>query len=388
MKRAWIPCALTTALAVADFVLTPSVTVAAGALMLIAIAVTGAVVASRRPDNPSGWLLSVIALSFAGSVAGDALYEAEGLVVGAWLAGWVWVPAMVSVATFPLVFPTGKLLSPRWRPVLWGLIAVGPFLAFGAAFSSGELEDYPGVRNPFGMKGVDAFGELGFFLLLVLVVASIAALVVRFRRSRGVERQQLKWVTAAAAVFPLTLLSPFDDDAGFMVLVLGVLIIALAVAVAILRYRLYDIDVVIRRTVTYAALTATLVGAYLLTILISQLVLPARSRLRRGAVDARRRGGVRTRARGGSRGQSTGASSAAATTLSRRWRRSGCAPATRSTSTRSPVSCASSSAPRCSPRTSRSGCGRRDDRAGVGDGHGPVRRRARLHELRRTLDGA
>ena len=120
-------------------------------------------------------------------------------------------------------------------------------------------------------------GGVGFALMLIAVVASAASLVVRFRRSRGDERQQLKWVTAAAAVFVVIFMTPIEefagDDIGFATLLLGLLIVAAAVAIATLRYRLYDIDVVINRTLVYGALTATLAAVYIGTVLLLQLAL-------------------------------------------------------------------------------------------------------------------
>ena len=277
MRRAWLLCALVAALAVTGAVLDPRPLMAASAGFLIAIAAVGAAVAGRRPDNPSGWLLCVIALSFSGTVAGDTLYTETGWVYSAWFTSWFWVPAMVSVATFPLVFPTGRVLSGRWRWVLWGVRAGGLLVLIGAAFSPGELEDYGGLQNPLGIEVVGELGSLAFFVLMAALFASISSMVVRFRRSRGVERQQLKWVTSAAAMFPFTLIAPVDEDGGFLLLLAGVFLIALAVAVAILRYRLYDIDLVIRRTLVYAALTATLAAIYLVSVLALQLVLPERS---------------------------------------------------------------------------------------------------------------
>jgi hypothetical protein len=280
VKRAWIPCVLTTALAVMDFALTPTVVVGLGAPMLICVAMVGGVVSSRVPANPSGWLLSVIALSLAGAVAGNALYEHEGAVVGAWATTWVWVPGMVSVAVFGVVFPTGRPLSGSWRWLLWTSATAGVALIVGSALAIGEFEDYPGVRNPYGVTGGAEVAAAGFALLVVSVLGSIAALVVRFRRSHGVQRQQMKWVASGAAFFPVAFSGAgFSDDAGFLLLLAGLLIIALTVAVAILRYRLYDIDVVINRALVYAALTVTLAATYLATVLLTQLVLPERSNL-------------------------------------------------------------------------------------------------------------
>ena len=162
---------------------------------------------------------------------------------------------------------------------------------------------------------------LGFALMLGAMLASTASLVIRFRRSHGVERQQLKWVTAAAALFLVIFVFPTDllggDDLGFASLLLGLLVVAGAIAISMLRYRLYDIDVVIRRTLTYGALTATLAAAYL------ALRAAGRAGRRRVGprgrrVDARRGGAVPARRARASSGTWTAASSAAATTPRRR----------------------------------------------------------------------
>ena len=200
----------------------------------------------------------------------------------AWLASWIWIPAMIPALTlFPLLFPSGRLLTPRWRPIVWVAIAACPAVFIGTAFAPGQFEDYP-VENPLGAEGalevpVQVIGGLGFALMLVAMIASAASLVIRFRRSHGEERQQLKWVTAAFVLFVVIFVTPTDkiagDDVGFASLLLGLLIIAAAVAVAMLRYRLYDIDVVINRALVYGALTAILAGVYIGSVLLLQLVL-------------------------------------------------------------------------------------------------------------------
>jgi len=145
----------------------------------------------------------------------------------------------------------------------------------GFAFTPGEFEDLPAV-NPLGLgdplgTAAEVANGLGFLLLVIGTLTAIASIVVRFRRSRGIERQQLKWVTAAAALLPLS--QAPSGDIGFAALLLGALVLAGAVAIAMLRYRLYDIDVVINRTLVYGALTATLAACYLGSVLLLQVVL-------------------------------------------------------------------------------------------------------------------
>jgi hypothetical protein len=253
--------------------------------VLAAFGVVGAVVASRRPGNPVGWIMCLIPVSFGSYLVGRRVYwsltladpgsDAAELV--AWLSNWIWIPAMfAALAFFPLLFPTGTPPGPRWRPVVWIAAAAAVAMVVGVAFAPGRLEDFP-IDNPLGLEGglgtvVEVVGALGFLAGAGSVLAAIASMVVRFRRSRGVERQQLKWVTAAAALLLLLLPVP-GEKLGFATLLLGFLVIAAAVAVAMLRHRLYDIDVVINRTLVYGALTATLAAAYLAVVLLLQLAL-------------------------------------------------------------------------------------------------------------------
>jgi hypothetical protein len=261
------------------------------ALVLTALGVIGAVVASRQPRNVIGWILCAIPVSLGLLILSSHVYWALALdhpegsdtaALVAWLASWIWIPAMIPALTlFPLHFPSGRLLTSRWRPIVWVAIAACPAVFIGTAFASGRFEDYP-VENPLGAEGalevpVQVIGGLGFALMLVAMIASAASLVIRFRRSHGEERQQLKWVTAAFVLFVVIFVTPTDkiagDDVGFASLLLGLLIIAAAVAIAMLRYRLYDIDVVINRTLVYGALTAILAGVYIGSVLLLQLVL-------------------------------------------------------------------------------------------------------------------
>ena len=302
-RVAWIGCGITGLTAAAGLALAVAhggestlgvFAAAAEAVMLTSIAVIGAVVASRLPHNPCGWLVCVIPASFSLAILADRVYDSleqpvRGFALLApWLVSWIWIPAMLSVAWFPQLFPSGRPLTGRWRALVWTGAAAGVPLFIGTAFAGGRLEDYPEIQNPVGTSGaigtlVDVLGGIGFALLVVTVLGAIASLVTRFRRSRGVERQQLKWVATAALVFPVAFSMPTPeaagDDLGFTLLLFALFLIALAVAVAILRYRLYDVDLVINRTLVYGALTALLAGAYLVSVLLLQLVLSPSSDL-------------------------------------------------------------------------------------------------------------
>jgi hypothetical protein len=261
------------------------------AVVLLLLGVIGAVVTARQPRNAIGWILCAIPLSLGLLILGSHVYwslaleDPEGSRAAelvAWLSAWVWIPAMVSALTlFPLLFPSGRPLTSRWSWVAWVAIGSCPALFIGTAFAPGRLEDYP-IQNPLGASGpieiaVGAIGVLGFALMLGAMLAATASLVIRFRRSHGVERQQLKWVSAAAALFLVIFVFPTDllggDDLGFAGLLLGLLLVASAVAISMLRYRLYDIDVVIRRTLTYGALSATLAATYLVLVLLIGLAV-------------------------------------------------------------------------------------------------------------------
>jgi hypothetical protein len=260
------------------------------ALVLAMFAALGAVVIRKRPANAVGWILCVIPVSLGALLVSSHLYESfaahhpDALVTElmAWLASWVWIPFVVPALTlFPLLFPTGRLLTPRWRWVVVVVALSFVMLFIGVAFEPGRLEDYPLVENPLGASGsfeapVRVVGSLGFALMLVATLASAVSLVVRFRRAHGEERQQLKWVTTAAALFVVIFSVPeqvVGEEGGFALLLLGLLVVELAVAIAMLRYRLYDIDVVINRALVYGSLTASLAVVYVGSVLLLQLAL-------------------------------------------------------------------------------------------------------------------
>jgi hypothetical protein len=262
-------------------------------LMIVAFAALGALLASRRPRNPIGWILVVSPLCLAFTqVARDwyihALFADPGSLPLAsglmWAANWAWIPGFMPLLTLLLLlFPDGALPSHRWRPVAW-LAGLGMgLLIVGYAFAPGPLEDYPRVENPLGIGGafgdaLEVFRAVGFPFFALAAIGSMASLVVRFRRSSGVERQQLKWMAAAAAlVVAAWLLNAFFDqvvgDDISLILPLALLALPAAATVAILRYRLYDLGLVVNRALVYGALSATLAGAYLGIVLLLQLAL-------------------------------------------------------------------------------------------------------------------
>jgi hypothetical protein len=263
------------------------------ALITITFGALGALLASRRPRNPIGWLLcvSALALSFTGVARGWYLYTqfadpgslplAPGLM---WAANWAWVPGFMPLLTLLLLlFPDGRPPSRRWWPVGWLALTGMAMLIVGYAFSPGALEDYPQLRNPLGVEGAagdvfEVFKNVGFPLFMLAAIGSMASLVRRFRRSHGEERQQLKWMAAAAAFVVVAWIVTavcdqlFDIDITFL-LTVGMLALPAATTIAVLRYRLYDLGLVVNRALVYGALSATLVASYLAGVLLLQLAL-------------------------------------------------------------------------------------------------------------------
>src|SRR5215207_10206695 len=276
-------------------------------VFVVASALVGAVVASRQPRNPVGWFFVVSATCWAVNEA-TGRYAVYGLLIEpgslplarlmAWPSTWMWEPAALLITLFlPLYFPDGRLLSPRWRPVLWLalLFCVGFGVVFGALFP-GELDelspgvggDVPGIVNPLGieaLRSLDRVTQIDIILpvlLITIVLCSVASLVVRFRRSSGEERQQMKWLTyAAVANFAMLLpeMSLPVDSAWYRALdALSSLVLAglpVAVGIAVLRYRLYDIDRIINRTLVYGSLTLMLALIYFGGVATTQAILHA-----------------------------------------------------------------------------------------------------------------
>jgi hypothetical protein len=257
----------------------------------LAFSVVGAMIVSRQPDNAIGWIFLWTGVaagigSLASSYADYWVDNRNGPVLlgktAAWYGDLSWMPFILVPSTFLLLlFPDGRPLSRRWRRVAWcaALGITGLFVAQG--LHAGRLEDYPQLMNPYGVHSsvIDPLIGLSYLLVVVAIVSSPASLVLRFRRARDELRHQIKWLAFAGAVAVATLIVSLllSDVVGAAVansaIMLGVLGLPLATGIAILRYRLYDIDVVINRTLVYGALTATLGAAYLGCVLLLQLVL-------------------------------------------------------------------------------------------------------------------
>jgi len=262
----------------------------------LAFAIVGGLIGLRRPDNNISRILLVAAfLTLVQSTSGQYANlttsgqnaQLPGDVAVTWLAAWTFVPGFVIFVVFlPLLFPTGRLLSPRWRLMGWATVAFTALTTVALALKPGPIEDLP-IDNPLGIESaaqlIEALYLWGFPFIGVCGLVASSSLIVRFRRSSGIERQQLKSFGAATLLFLFFVVATGLGDAlGFLdfsiwVEVAGLvslLLMPASIAVAIFRYRLYDIDRIISRTLAYAVLTAVLVGGYFLAVLALQSVLP------------------------------------------------------------------------------------------------------------------
>jgi len=259
--------------------------------MLLVFSSVGGLVASRHPGNATGWIFcgAAVWVGVATLADGFARLWLDGPAAWQWLgeaaavlsnAGWI--PLVLVPATFLLLlFPDGRLLSRRWRPVAWcaGLGISGFFVA--EVVSPGPLEDFPDLRNPYGIDSpaLDLIQLLAALMLIVALIGSPLSLVLRMRRAAPDQRQQIKWLVWAGGVAVATFVigtagyEVWGADISNAAILLSLLGLPVATGVAILRYRLYDIDVVINRTLVYAALTATLAAVYLGLVLLFQLIL-------------------------------------------------------------------------------------------------------------------
>jgi hypothetical protein len=256
-------------------------------LTLIAptFATLGALIVSRRPGNVIGWLFLVLPIAggmqfLSGQYATAALSGSTRLPAGAyaaWLSTVMQGSAVFTIIFLIMLFPTGRLLSPRWRVLPWTTGLVIAVALVSLALTPGPIQDFASFKNPFGVEAA-ARGlipqPIGDLVGLACVLAAIFSLVLRFYRSRGEERLQLKWFAYAATLGVMAILfgdllaSAFGGWLGHLVWIIAPLGLPVSAAIAILRYRLYDIDVLINRTLVYGAVTATLAAVYAASVVL------------------------------------------------------------------------------------------------------------------------
>jgi hypothetical protein len=246
--------------------------------VLVAFALCAGIVLWQRPANPIGWLLGMTAIALA-VYAVSAEYARRAVVgepeslpagtVAAWLQAWIWIPMLGLFMPGLALFPDGKPLTPAWRPIVWLSVAALVAFAVGTATAPGPLLDERYVENPIGLGAEEAEAP-AFVVISLLLFVNALSLILRFRRSGPTARQQIKWLAlsgmALACVFPLQfVLDPYAGPRtaigiAFFSALLG---IPLSLTIAILRHGLYDIDVIINRTLVYGLLTVSTVGSYL-----------------------------------------------------------------------------------------------------------------------------
>lgn len=256
-------------------------------LLAIEFGIVGALIIRRHPGHAVGLVaviggfstsLSIFVGAYAAySLTHGHLLPATGFAV--WLRGWLWYPgSLLLIALVPAVFPDGRLPSRRWRPIVWA-VAGGIVAQFTWVSLSQLMFGFPIVDGPYPTAGwlFNLLTTVAGVLWLLPVIAAVAALTVRFRRSRGMERQQLKWFVAAVGLQAIlwagafiaglvTHQSPYQAPYFEILIPLALMAVPLAVGIAILRHRLYDIDIVISRGLVYAGLAAFITAAYLLVV--------------------------------------------------------------------------------------------------------------------------
>ena len=258
--------------------------------------VIGALIVSRHPRHPIGWMFSVTGLSFAAALFAQAYAivaisaDSRGLPggqVAAWLGLWINMPGTAVIALFlPLLFPDGHLPSRRWRPVAWIAGALAVVAVLGSMFKPGSYPGFPLIRNPLGIDAwddlfdvVDSATDIVFVLLIVLTAV---ALFERMRRAGPDERLQIRWFVFAGSIVIVGFLAdsvsglvPGVESVTGILAVAAVTALPVAVGIAILRYRLYEIDVIINRTLVYGLLTAVLAGLYTAALALFQRLFVA-----------------------------------------------------------------------------------------------------------------
>jgi hypothetical protein len=261
-------------------------------VIVLGLATIGALILAKQPDNRVGWLFLIASLGVAISTASFNYVSLSqvhfdltlpGTVFFAWVSSWIMIPTLIGMVIFvPMLFPTGHVPSPRWRPVavfgLIGLLAT----SVGSALVAGPLDSI-GVDNPFGVAVphplIDILGAVDTISGVILFSLTVASVVYRYRHGSALERLQLRWF-AFPAVVGIVLLGISSivnvgpvGDAAWIGMLVSLAVLPIAIGIAILRHRLFDIDLVIKRTISYGALTVLVIGLEVVGILVIQQVL-------------------------------------------------------------------------------------------------------------------
>jgi hypothetical protein len=270
-----------------------------GIVIPVTCSTVGVIIASRRPDHPIGWLFCVVGLlagvnHFCAEYAIYALLSQPdslpGGRVAAWVASWCGLPANALLVFVGLLFPDGGLPSRRWLPFAWLNVAVAVVGTVAVAFLAGSIPTLAPIENPLGVEAAQTLlGPVatvaGALERGILGLVAVGSLFLRLRRARGEEREQIKWLAYAASVvvigailtyvIPEATVAQWVGQVGLALLAVGFVGIPIAIGIAILRYRLYDINLLINRTLVYGAMTAILAGVYFGGVTATQAIFRA-----------------------------------------------------------------------------------------------------------------
>jgi hypothetical protein len=263
-------------------------------VIAVGFSTVGAVIAYRFPPrNPIGWLfcapgLVAAVLLFCGEYAVYAMvagpWSLPGGEAAAWIVTWLWVVHSGLFAFLGLLFPDGRLPTVRWRYFAWTVVVVVVFGTVTTAFSPGPIDSLSLVSNPLGIEGAPSLHNAVEVFVFALTLVAAGSVLVRLHRADGVERLQIKWFAYSASLLAVGALiswviSDIVDarwlrwDVGFVITVAGLAGLPVALGIAILRYRLHDIDLIVNRALVYAILTAVLAGVFEITLVTVQHLL-------------------------------------------------------------------------------------------------------------------
>jgi hypothetical protein len=250
------------------------------------LAVVGGLLSAQRPRNPIGWLMLSVPLAAGFWFLADQL-AVYGFVTApgslpldefiAWLDMWLGNSMLLPLVFVVFLFPSGRLPSPAWRPVAWGVGVLFAFVTLIFAFGMPKHSEYPQIVNPYALPALlPVFEALqaAFVIYIFVLGLAVASLIARYRTASPTEKQQLKWIVLAGIVMVASLLltqipSPVTESSWLF----AILALPVATAIAILRHRLYDIDLLIKRTIVYAAVTAALAATFFAGLVLLQAVL-------------------------------------------------------------------------------------------------------------------